>query len=159
GTTTANAGTLQYTAGGYTGGGNLLVGNGAGTSGTFTMSGTVGTVTFSGAFPTAVIGQTTGTGTLNVNAGTFATSGANGDLIMASSASGASTTGTVSVNGGNISLAGTNARLIIGDAPGASAIATLTSGTISSASTVFNGGTGQSAGETGTFNLDGGTLT
>ena len=35
----------------------------------------------------------------------------------------------------------------------------LNSGSISAREAIFNGGTGQSAGETGTFNLTGGTLT
>ncbi len=149
GTTTVTAGSLLYSGGALAAGGTLTVGGTSGSSGTMTLSSGVGTLNFG---PSAV-GSAGGNGTLNVNAGTIASPN---DMIIATSGTGS--VGVLNIAGGVISLTATG-RLIIGDGNNAAATVNLNSGTISNSQTVFNGGTGQSIGETGTFNLNGGTLT
>ncbi len=189
GTVTAEIGTVNggfaiasanYTsATGITGAG-LDVGDGGGALGSLTLSGSAGTLTYTavaGAF--FDIGANSGTGVVTVNAGTIADTGqainvgalsGNGTLIintggtvtnnndMVVATAGTGTQGTVTVGGGTLALTGTG-RLIIADGNNANGTVTLNSGSISSASVIFGGGTGTSAGETGTFNLVGGTLT
>ena len=129
--------------------GALTLGTGAGSNGALTLSGNAGTL----AYGSANVGSTGGAGALVVNAGTLTSAG---DLTLATGGSGA--TGSVTVAGGTLSLTGSG-RLIIADGAGANASVNLNSGSIAAASVVFAGGTGTDNTETGTFNLNGGTLT
>ncbi|GAA5125300.1 autotransporter-associated beta strand repeat-containing protein [Luteolibacter yonseiensis] len=136
----------------------LEIGNGAGSTGTFSMSG--GTVTKSGAGSAVTVGggltDDGGTGTANLNGGTFTTAG----TFRVGQNSGT----TIPHSSGILNLAGTaltvNGEFWIGNNTGASGVMNFTSGTLTTNNWTSIGrkdDTNAGTGATGTVTMSGGT--
>ena len=155
-----STGTVRIDSGTLTVGDAFEIGNGPGTTGTFSMSG--GTVTKTGTAAVTIGGGLAadgGNGTANLNGGTFTTAGVFRVGQDSNTASAAVSTGTLNLGGTNLTV---NGEFWIGNNTGATGTMVFTSGSLVTNNWALVGrkdDTNAGAGATGSVTMSGGIWT